>query len=112
MEVKCGGTVKKRLGEPFEVEITFKNKGTSEGSWRIAVAFESDGWNWAGEQIDLALEPGERETLTWEGIVPDDAIVDSMARLIVYFDNEFGALNWWIQVLPGAELAIVDSRVS
>ncbi len=104
--------MKKRLGESFEVEITFKNKGTREGSWRIAVAFESEAWNWAGEQRDLALEPDERETLTWEGIMPDDAIVDSVARLIVYFDNEFEALNWWIQVLPGAELAIVDSRVS
>ena len=28
MEARCGGTVDKRPSEPFQVEITFRNKGT------------------------------------------------------------------------------------
>lgn len=112
METRCGGTVDKRPGEPLQVEITFRNKGTTEGIWHVAVAFESDDWNWAGQQEELALEPDEKETLTWEGTVSEEAVVGSTARLIVYFNNDFVALNWWIHIVSGAELAIVGSKVS
>jgi hypothetical protein len=112
MEARCGGTIDKRPSEPFQVEITFRNKGTTEGSWQVVVAFESDGWNWAGQQKELTLEPCEKETLTWEGTVPEEATVGSTARLIVYYNNDFVALNWWIHIVSGAELAIVGSKVS
>jgi hypothetical protein len=112
LEVTCKKTVDKKPDESFTVEITFKNKGTTEGTWKVAVAFEGDSWTWKGEEKQLTLEAGEKETLTWEGVVPEDAAVDSVARLIVYYDNEFTALNWWIHVIPNAELAIVHSKVS
>ena len=111
IETRCGGTVDRRPKEQFQVEVTFKNKGTVEGTWQVTVAFEGDDWNWAGEQRRLILESNEKEVLTWEGTVPEDAVVDSVARLIVYFDNEFVALNWWIHIVSGAELAVVGSQV-
>lgn len=112
METKCEGTVDKKPGEFFTAKITFKNKGTTEGSWEIAVTFEGDTWTWKGEKKSITLEPGEKKTLSWEGDVPEDAPVDSVARLIVYYDNEFAALNWWIHIIPDAELCIVYSEVS
>ena len=112
MEIRCGGTVDKKPGESFIVKITFKNKGTVEGMWKISVTFEGDDWTWKGEEKLLTLKPCETKTLTWEGNVPEEAAVDSVARLIVYYDNDFVALNWWIKVIPGAELCIVDSKVS
>lgn len=112
LEVMCKKTVDKKPGESFTVKITFKNKGTTEGTWEIAVTFEGDDWTWKGEEKKLTLEHGEKETLTWEGEVPEDARVDSVARLIVYYGNEFVALNWWIHIIPDAELGITDSEVS
>ncbi len=111
-ESTCSGTVDKKPGESFIVTLTLKNKGTTEGTWRIAITFEGDDWTWKGEEKELTLKPNEKETLTWEGNVPEDAAVDSAARLIVYYDDEFVALNWWIHVVSGAELSIVDSKVS
>jgi len=112
MEIACGGTVDKKPGESFAIKITFKNKGTTEGTWKIAVTFEGEDWTWKGEGKLLTLKPGKTETLTWEGSVPEDAAVDSVARLVVYYDNDFVALNWWIHIIPGAEICIVDSKVS
>ena len=112
MEITCGGTVDKKPDESFIVKITFKNKGTAEGTWKITVTFEGDNWTWKGEEKLLILKPCNQRTLTWEGNVPEEAAVDSVARLIVYYDNDFVALNWWIQVIHGAELCIVDSKVS
>jgi hypothetical protein len=34
-----------------------------------------------------------------------------MARLIVYYDNSFVPLDWWIHVVPSAELAITSSTL-
>lgn len=112
MEITCGGTVDKKPGESFIVEITFKNKGTTKGTWKIAVTFEDDDWTWKGEKKLLTLKPCKRKTLMWEGSVPEDAAVDSVARLIVYYDDDFVALNWWIHIISGAELCIVNSKVS
>ncbi len=111
-EVDRKGTIDKKPGESFTVKITFKNKDTSKGTWNIAVTFEGDHWNWKGEEKQLTLKPGEKKTLVWEGDVTDDAAVDSVARLVVYYDDSFVALNWWIHVISGAELYIVDSEVS
>ena len=111
-EVLCSGTVEKKPGESFKVKITFKNKGTTEGTWSTAVTFEGDSWVWEGERKELVLGPDERQTLKWKGNVPTDAEVGSIARLIVYYDGDYVALNWWIHVIPGAELCIIDSKVS
>ena len=111
-DMLCSGTVDKKPGESFTVKITFKNKGTGEGTWNTAVNFEGDYWIWKGERKELALESDEKEILKWEGNVPVDAEVDSIARLIVYYDGDYLALNWWIHVISGAELCVVDSKVS
>lgn len=112
MKVTHTGVVDKKPSESFTVKITFKNKGTTEGAWKITVTFEGDNWTWDGEEKQLTLIPDKKKTLTWEGNVPEDAAVDSVARLIVYYDNDFVRLNWWIHVISGAELCIVDSKVS
>jgi hypothetical protein len=111
-DVLCSGTVDKKPGESFTVKITFKNKGTTEGTWNTTVTFEGDYWIWKGEKKELALEPDNKETLKWQGDVPANAEVDSIARLIVYYDGDYVALNWWIHVISGAELCVVDSKVS
>jgi len=111
-DVLCSGTVDKKPGESFTVKITFKNKGTTEGAWNTSVTFEGDCWIWKGEKKELALEPDKKKTLRWEGNVPVDAEVDSIARLVAYYDGDYVALNWWIHVVSGAELCVVDSKVS
>lgn len=112
VEATCRGIVDKIPGESFVAEITFKNKGTTKGTWKIAVTFEGDGWTWKGEEKVLTLKPRKRETLKWEGTVPEDAALDSFARLIVYYDDDFKPLNWWIHVVPNATLSITYSKVS
>jgi hypothetical protein len=59
----------------------------------------------------LTLEPCHTKTSTWNGTVPEDAPIDSMARLIVYYDDSFEPLDWWIHVIDGAELTITSSTV-
>ena len=49
--------------------------------------------------------------MTWEGIIPNDAPLDTLARLVVYYDDTFIALNWWIHIVAGAELSITSSCV-
>jgi hypothetical protein len=44
--------------------------------------------------------------LTWEGTVPANASVGSVARRVVYYNDSFQALDWWIHVAPGAGLSI------
>lgn len=112
MAPTCRGIVDKQTGESFTAKISFKNKGSTEGTWEIAVTFEGDEWSWIGEAKPLTLEASETQTLEWEGAVPDDAQVDSVARLVVYYDDNFNSLNWWIRVVSGAELGIVHSEVS
>ena len=103
--------VDKAQGEAFTVKITFKNTGKTEGSWSINIAFEGEFWSQVGTPQNLTLKPGKTETLIWNGVVPANATVDSVARLVVYYDDSFKALNWWIHVVPGAELTIKSSIV-
>ena len=105
------GIVDKAAGDSFMVTITFKNTGKTDGTWSINVAFEGDSWSQVGTPKNLTLKAGETETLTWNGVVPANATVGSVARLVVYYDDGFKALNWWIQVVPGAELSIRSSIV-
>jgi hypothetical protein len=103
--------VDKAAGDDFTVKITFQNTGKTEGSWSVNIAFEDEIWSQVGTPQNLTLGPGETETLTWNGAVPANATVGSMARLVVYYDDGFKALNWWIHVVPGAELTIKSSSV-
>jgi hypothetical protein len=103
--------VKKAAGDAFTVKITFKNTGKTGGSWSVNIAFEDKSWVQVGAPKNLTLEAGETETLTWNGVVPANATVGSVARLVVYYDDSFKALSWWIQVVPGAELTIKSSSV-
>lgn len=111
-ETTCSGTVDKKPGDSFIIKVTFKNKGSTEGAWNVTVTFEGEEWTWKGEKKELSLEAGEKKTLSWEGTVPANAPVDSIARLVVYYDGEYAALNWWIHIVSGAELHIIDSKVS
>jgi len=106
-----GGVVDKASSETFMVKIGFKNTGRTEGTWSVNVAFEGEAWSWSGTPKTLTLDPCHRETLTWNGDVPDEAPIDSMARLIVYYDDSFVPLDWWIHVVDGAELTITSSTV-
>jgi hypothetical protein len=105
------GVVNKAAGDEFTVKITFKNTGSAEGNWSVNIAFEDEVWSQTGVAQNLVLNPGETETLTWTGAVPANATVDSVARLVVYYNDSFKALNWWIHVVPGAELFIKSSSV-
>ena len=106
-----GGVVDKTQSEAFTVKITFKNTGKTEGTWSVNIAFEGDAWSWSGTPQSLTLKPESAKTLVWNGIVPCNATVESLARLIVYYDNSFAPLDWWIHVVPGAELTITSSTV-
>ncbi len=103
--------VDKAVGDAFTVKITFKNTGETEGFWSVNIAFEDEVWSQGGTPQILILNPGETETLTWDGIVPGTATVGSMARLVVYYNDSFKALNWWIHVVSGAELTVKSSSV-
>jgi hypothetical protein len=95
----------------FTVRIEFQNTGETEGTWSVNIAFEDSSWSWAGTAQILTLQPEEAETLIWNGFVPANASIDSMARLVVYYDDYFKALDWWIHVVSGAELTIQSSTV-
>jgi len=105
------GVVDKAPSAAFAVEIAFKNTGSTEGSWSVNVAFEGEKWSWVGAPQNLTLKPDKARTLIWNGSVPANAPMDSVARLIVYYDDSFTALNWWIHVVPAAELTIASSTV-
>jgi hypothetical protein len=105
------GVVDKAAGEAFTVNITFKNTGKAAGNWSVNIAFEDNSWSQVGIPQNLVLQAGETRMLTWNGTVPVNATVNSMARLVVYYDDSFKALNWWIRVVPGAELCIKSSTV-
>jgi len=107
----CGGVVDKASCEAFTVKITLKNTGKTEGTWSVNIAFEDEAWSWSGTPKTLTLKPCHKKTLTWNGNVPEDAPIDSMARLIVYYDDSFEPLDWWIHVIDGAELTITSSTV-
>ena len=103
--------VDKAPGDAFTVKITFKNTGETEGTWNTNIAFEDNAWSQVGTPQNLTLLPGQKETLVWDGVVPTDAPVGSVARLVVYYDDSFKALSWWIHVVQGAELCIKSSLV-
>jgi hypothetical protein len=93
------------------VKITFENTGTSNGSWSVNIAFEGNSWSWKGTPQTLTLAPGNTKTLVWNGAVPGNAPINSMARLVVYYDDSFEPLDWWIHVVSSAELTITSSTV-
>lgn len=103
--------VEKVQGETFTVEIGFKNTGKNVGRWNISIVFEGENWSQIGNSQYLEIDPSEEKTVSWTGIVPTDAPLDSIARLVVYFEDSFKPLNWWIYVVPGAELTIKSSCV-
>ena len=105
------GFVNKAAGDPFTVEIVFQNTGKTEGDWSINIALEGKSWFQSGMPLNLQLEAGKKETLTWTGFVPTDAVPGSVARLVVYYDDSYQALDWWIQVTRNAELTIESSSV-
>jgi hypothetical protein len=105
------GVVDKIPGGAFVVEISFKNTGATNGTWSVNVAFEGEKWSWVGTAQTLKLKPSDKKTLTWNGTVPEDAPIDSVARLIVYYGNSFVPLDWWVHVVPAAELTITSSTV-
>jgi len=107
----ASGVVDKRAGGGFTVEITFKNAGTAGGTWSVNVAFEGEQWAWTGTAQTLILAAGSKKTLIWDGTVPATAPAESVARLVVYYDDAFVALNWWIHVVPSVELSISSSLV-
>ena len=105
------GVVNKAAGDEFTVKITFKNTGETNGNWSVNIAFEDSSWSQVGTPQNLVLKLGSTETLMWNGVVPANATVNSMARLVVYYDDSFKPLNWWIRVVPNAELTIKSSIV-
>jgi hypothetical protein len=105
------GIVDKTAGDVFTVKIEFENTGKDKGAWSINIAFEDDAWFQIGTPQNLTLGSGETATLTWNGFVQANATVGSTARLVVYYNDSFEALNWWIHVVPGAELTIESSTV-
>ena len=105
------GVVDKTPCEAFVVKIVFKNTGKAEGTWSVNIAFEGDAWSWSGTPQSLTLKPESAKTLVWNGNVPCNATINSVARLIVYYDDSFKPLDWWIHVIPGAELTITSSSL-
>lgn len=105
------GVVQKIKGEEFTVKLTVKNNGDSAGNFSVNVTFEGDSWIWKGTEKVIELDAGESTQLTWQGSVPKDAKVGSTARLVAYYDDQFKALNWWIQVITCSNLSITSSIV-
>jgi hypothetical protein len=105
------GVAHKTKGETFTVKLNVKNTGDNAGNFSINVTFEGEAWSWTGIQKNVTLGAGETKLLTWDGKVPNDAKVGSVARLIAYYDDSFKALNWWIHVSSGSELTITSSAV-
>lgn len=108
----CGnGVVEKMMGETFTVKINFKNSGTTKGVWSVNIAFESESWSWTGTSQVLTLRSGNGKMLIWDGTVPTNVQIGSIARLVVYYNDSYQPLDWWIYVTNGAELAISSSVV-
>ena len=107
----CSGVIDKAPGCAFTVEIVFENTGSSEDTWSVNIAFEGENWFWSGAPQNLTLKPSRSKTLTWNGNVPVNATVGSVARLVVYYGDSYKALDWWIHVVPNSELSITSSNV-
>ncbi len=105
------GVVEKAPLEEFSVQITFKNIGATSGTWSVNIAFEADTWIWKGTSQSLVLEPNNKRVLVWNGFVPKNATPGSTSRLMVYYNDSYVALGWWIYVVSNAELSIESSNV-
>ena len=105
------GVADKAPSESFTVTITFKNTGKSAATWAVNVAFEGRDWTWSGTSQVLTLAASKTKTLKWNGNVPADASVGSVSRLVVYYNDSFLPLDWWIHVVSNAELSIRSSTV-
>jgi hypothetical protein len=106
------GVVGKSRGSTFTVSITFENTGSDDGTWTVNAVFEASSWSWKGTAKTLTLNDGERKTLVWTGTVPSNAALNSVARLVIYYDDSYKALDWWIRVTSNAELGIKTSTVT
>src|SRR3990172_2457275 len=106
------GVVQKGRGDAFTVTITFENTGRDQGSWTVNVVLEGASWSWKGTAKTLTLDGNEKKVLVWTGVVPANAAINSVARLVVYYDDSFKALDWWIRVVPASELNIKTSSVT
>jgi len=105
------GVVDKVHGESFTVTISFKNTGSVQGTWSVNIVFEGEKWTWNGTAQTLTLKSSAAKTLNWNGTVPSNAPIDSVSRLVVYYNSSFRALDWWIHVVSAAELTITSSTV-
>jgi hypothetical protein len=105
------GVVNKKPREDFDVKITFKNSGTNKGTWSVNIAFEGEVWTWAGTPQVLVISPSQKKTLMWNGTVPSNAPLDSIARLIVYYNDSVMPLDRWIRIVSGAELSVTESKL-
>ncbi|MGD8564915.1 MAG: hypothetical protein PVF96_01020 [Candidatus Bathyarchaeota archaeon] len=105
------GVVEKKPGETFIVKINFRNSGSTKGVWSVNIAFESESWSWTGTPHILSLRSDCRKTLIWDGTIPNNIQIGSIARLVVYYNDSHQPLNWWIHVINGAELSISSSVV-
>jgi len=105
------GVVDKIPGDAFTVKISFGNIGETEGEWSVNIAFEGNYWCHVGTSQNLTLQPEETEMLIWNGVVPVNATLDSIARLVVYYNDSFKVLDWWIHVISAPELIIESSVV-
>jgi hypothetical protein len=101
--------VYKAVGDTFTVRITFKNTGKIEGTWKINITLEDSVWSQVGEPQSLTLISGQTKTLVWNGVITSNATAGSVDRLVVYYNDSFKALHWWIHVLSNAELTIKSS---
>ncbi len=106
------GVVEKTLGETFTVKINFRNSGSAKGVWSVNIAFESESWSWTGTPHMLTLRSGSRKTLIWDGTIPANIQIGSIARLVVYYNDSYQPLDWWIHVINGAELSISSTVVT
>ena len=106
-----GSVVDKVPGEAFIVEVSFKNTGGTGGNWSVNIVFEGEKWTWTGVSQNLTLMAFSTKTLVWKGNVPVSATVDSITRLVVYYGDSFTPLNWWIRIVPKAELTVTSSTV-
>jgi hypothetical protein len=111
VSTQTSGVVLKNRGDSFTVSVTFQNTGSSDGSWTVNVVFEGASWSWKGTAKPLTLNANEKSTLVWTGAVPSNAAVNSIARLVVYYDDGYKALDWWVQVVPNSMLSIQSSSV-
>ncbi|NIO36179.1 hypothetical protein GTO27_00585 [Candidatus Bathyarchaeota archaeon] len=105
------GVVEKIPGESFEVEIKLKNAGSIKTTWSVNIAFEGRNWFWTGASKILTLEPCKSESLIWTGEIPEDAEIWTVARLVVYYNESFESLDWWIRVIGDVEPSIISSNV-